>query len=50
MNGVSQLRITDDVALITFSKVPNNLKTISQIFNAFADAGINIDMVSQTAP
>lgn len=50
MNGVSQLRITDDVALITFSKVPNNLKTISQIFDAFAEAGINIDMVSQTAP
>lgn len=50
MNGVSHIRITDDVALITFSKVPNNLKITSQIFSAFANAGIIIDMVSQTAP
>lgn len=50
MNGVTQIRITEDVALITFSKVPNDLKTISHIFQSVSDAGINIDMVSQTAP
>lgn len=50
MYGVTQLRITEDVSMITFAKVPNDLKTVARIFAAFSDAGINIDMVSQTAP
>lgn len=50
MNGVTQISLTEDVSLITFIKVPNDLKIISGIFNAVSEAGINIDMVSQTAP
>ena len=50
MNGVTQISVTEDVSLITFIKVPNDLKVISGIFEAVSEAGINIDMVSQTAP
>jgi aspartate kinase len=50
MNGVTQISVTEDVSLITFNKVPNDLKVISGIFEAVSEAGINIDMVSQTAP
>ena len=50
MNGVTQITVTEDVSLITFYKVPNDLKTISRIFAAVADAGVNIDMISQTTP
>ena len=50
MNGVTQISVTEDVSLITFIKVPNDLKIISGIFDAVSEAGINIDMVSQTAP
>ena len=50
MNGVTQSSVTEDVSLITFIKVPNDLKIISGIFDAVSEAGINIDMVSQTAP
>jgi len=50
MNGVTQITVTEDVALITFSKVPNDLKTLAHIFQVVSDAGVNIDMVSQTTP
>lgn len=50
MNGVSKITTCEDVALITFSKVPNDIKVISHIFTGVAQAGINIDMISQTAP
>ena len=50
MNGVTQISVTEDVALITFAKVPNDLKVVAGIFQSVSEAGINIDMVSQTAP
>lgn len=50
MNGVTQISVTEDVSLITFTKVPNDLGVIAGIFRSVSEAGINIDMVSQTAP
>ena len=50
MNGVSKITVTEDVALITFGKIPFDTALIARIFQSFADAGVNIDMISQTAP
>ncbi len=40
--------VVSDVALITLDKVPNNIKIISDIFNAVAKKDINVDMITQT--
>ncbi len=40
--------VLSDVALITLDKVPNNIKTMSDIFNAVARENINVDMITQT--
>ena len=50
MNGVSKITVTDDVALLTFHNIPNDWKILSQIFTGLADAQVNLDMISQTAP
>lgn len=50
MNGVSKITVTEDVALVTFRKVPNDLGVLASIFTQLADAKVNLDMISQTAP
>lgn len=50
MDGVSRITVSEDVALVTFHKVPNDLNLISNIFDEFSNAKINLDMISQTAP
>lgn len=50
MNGVSKITVTEDEALITFTKLPADHKVIAEILNRFAQEKINIDMISQTAP
>ena len=39
---------TSEEALVNFNKVPASFGTSHYIFQAFSDAGINIDMISQT--
>ena len=39
---------TSEEALINFKSIPASLGTSHNIFKAFSDAGINIDMISQT--
>lgn len=50
MNGVSRITITDDVALITINKAPASARLLASILGEFAEAGINIDMISHAAP
>lgn len=50
MSVVTSIHVTEDISLITFDDLPTRLSVISDIFNQFAKAGINIDMISQTAP
>ena len=50
MNGVSKISIVEDVALVTFHKVPNDPKLLSTIFTGLAKVKVNLDMISQTAP
>lgn len=50
MYGVTKLDTSEDIALVSFKKIPLSLSVLSDIFERFAAAGINIDMISQTAP
>lgn len=50
MYGVDKITVTEDVALITFERIPADLTLISEIFLSFGGAEINIDMISQSAP
>ncbi|TCT13094.1 aspartate kinase [Natranaerovirga pectinivora] len=47
---ITNLYITQNVTLITLINVPSPIDQRAKIFSALADAGINIDMVSQTTP
>lgn len=47
---ISQLNITENVTLITLANIPINDKDIAAIFTSLAEAGINVDMISQTSP
>ncbi|AZT90685.1 ACT domain-containing protein [Caldicellulosiruptor changbaiensis] len=50
MKPVTNLNVTQNVAMITLDNVPNKIDLIASIFNEVASHGINIDMISQTAP
>ena len=50
MNGVSKITMVDDVALLTFHKIPNDWQVLSKIFTSLANAHVNLDMISQSAP
>lgn len=50
MRGVSRIDVTEEVALVSFSRIPLDLAFISEIFASFSRNGIILDMISQTAP
>ena len=45
---ITGLGITDDIILVTLKSLKNTPENISKIFEALGDAGVNIDMISQT--
>lgn len=47
---VTSLNITNNVALVTIDRIPNNIHMISEIFTTIANEKVNIDMISQTPP
>lgn len=47
-NCVTKISMVEDVYLVTFEKAPAGSAFLSKLFSAVADAGINIDMISQT--
>jgi len=47
---VSNLNVAYNVALITINNLPNDIKLVSEMFNAIAQKNINIDMISQAPP
>ena len=49
MQTITGMDITNDVALVTLSKVPAGCGFTDQVFTALPKAEINVDMVSQTA-
>lgn len=46
---ITKISYANEITLITLSTLPGG-KTVSQILTAFAAQGINVDMISQTAP
>ncbi len=50
MYGVSHMDVYEDIALISFRKIPASAELLADIFGRFADEDINIDMISQTSP
>jgi aspartate kinase len=50
MRGVTKIDYCDDISLISYNAVPADIAFMADIFGAFSDAGIVIDMIAQTAP
>lgn len=50
MYGVSKITVCEEVALVTFHQVSSSPLLLADILSSFAQAQINIDMISQTAP
>jgi aspartate kinase len=50
MFGITKIDTIEAVALISFCDIPLDVPLLAGIFTGFSDAGINIDMISQTAP
>lgn len=50
MNGITSIDTTENVALISFKKIPRDLAFLADIFERFASEGVVIDMISQTSP
>ncbi len=48
LNG--KLSISEDITLISLHDSPANIDVISDIFKKIAQAGIDVDMISQTPP
>ncbi|MCL2088229.1 MAG: ACT domain-containing protein [Oscillospiraceae bacterium] len=49
-NNVMKISSRENVTLVTFENAPHNAAFLEEIFGEIADNGINIDMISQTAP
>ena len=48
--NISSITYCRNIALITLRNVPFESGVIGEIFTAISDNGINVDMISQTAP
>lgn len=47
-NCVTRISMEEDVNLVTFEKAPAGITFLSKLFSRVGEAGINIDMISQT--
>lgn len=50
MNEIQSITLKDDVTLISLQDSPADIALVSQIFQMISDAGIDVDMISQTPP
>lgn len=50
MSAVTEIYSTEGITIITFEEAPAHIGFVSELFLKVADAKINIDMISQTAP
>lgn len=50
MSVIHQVYFTENVAIVSFEKAPARIGFVSSLFDQVADAGVNVDMISQTAP
>ncbi len=50
MKTIEKITLTQDVTLISLNDSPADIKLIAEIFSMTAQAGIDVDMISQTPP
>ena len=50
MKTISQVYFTENIAVVSFETAPANIGFVSSLFDMVAKSGINVDMISQTAP
>lgn len=50
MSIITQVNITENVAVVSFENTPAHIGFLSGLFDKVAKAKINVDMISQTAP
>ena len=50
MNGISKITVTDNVSLVSFEYLPADGKSVARLLSAVANGGVNVDMISQSAP
>ena len=50
MKVIHEVYFTENVAVLSFEKAPATIHFLSELFLRVAKAGINVDMISQTAP
>lgn len=50
MKWISQVEFTERVAIVSFDRVPSGIGFLSELFRQVAEDGVNVDMISQTAP
>ena len=49
-HGIAKIAYVSDVTLITLSSLPCDSRAVAQVLTALAENGVNVDMISQTAP
>lgn len=47
---ITKITYCPNIALVTLPEVPGDSKTVAEILTAISTSGINVDMISQTAP
>lgn len=47
---ITRITKTEQVSLVTFEQSPAQIGFLSKLFTVLSEAGVNVDMISQTAP
>ena len=50
MYGISRISCQQDVMLVTFPEADQGAGSMAAFLTAFSDAGVNMDMISQSIP
>lgn len=50
MSNISKITYTNEITLVTLGTLPGDSQAVADVLTAFAQAGVNVDMISQTAP
>lgn len=50
MESITKITTCENVALVTLRNTSNDMEFIAGVFKKIAQKGINVDMISQTAP
>jgi 4-hydroxy-tetrahydrodipicolinate reductase len=49
-SAITNLSRSDDEALVSLGRVPGDPRSVAAVFRRIGEAGINVDMISQTVP